>query len=173
MNYMTIGVLVMLFLSGGIVGSKINSLNPFKSNNKVYVQKSKTSRIEYYKDRVKGFEHRIEERSENKTPIAKNLTVGQTVGSFIDNSFQLLLWYFFGGIAVLLLTGFNIFKWTKKKLYELNMYRKSSIQTSKAIQIAKKKMNGETKKLLDALDSTQDEDVKTFIRKFKDENNIR
>lgn len=171
MNNILIGVLVLGLLFGGFAGTKISNLNPFKSSK--VVEKSEGYKEEIYNDRIKGIEYRLEEKFKNQKPSNSSESIGSRIGRFIDNSFKLIIGFIIFGVVLLFLTGFNIFKWIKKLIEKLKLTQRALKQTSEGVQKAKQFMNGEKKTLLDALEKSQDEDVKKFLRQFKDENNIK
>lgn len=113
-NQFLMAVVVMSMLGGGLLGSKLTSLNPFSSRNKVAIAKSESSKEEYFRDKVKGIEYRAKESYKNRTPVVSKRTVGERIGNFIDKSFQLLIFLAIGGFALFLLTGINILKVIKR-----------------------------------------------------------
>ena len=158
--------MIMLLVVGGLLGlfggNAISKLNPFKAR-RVVVVKQEMQREEYFKDKVKGIEYRITERSKGQTPVKQK----KTIGSFIDNSFQAIIKLTIVMFIGSLLLGVNLFKYIRRlKTLTLNAM-KGLKQTVKAIEIAKPKLNGEEKVLKEQLARNQDEDTKLLIDKIK------
>ena len=169
MNTVFIAVLVMGLLFGGFTGAKLSSLNPFKSSK--IVERSEGQKQEYFKDTIKGYEYRYEEKYKNQAPSPSGGTVGQKVGNWvaklIDTSLTLIIIFIILGFALLYFTGINIFKKFINLNNKVKTFKKSVVQTVAGIEVAKSKMNGEKEILKAGLDAKQDNDVKTLIDKIK------
>jgi len=168
-NQFLIAIVVMSLLGGGLLGSKISSLNPFSSKNKVAVAKSESTKEEYFRDKIKGVEYRAKESYKNKTPVVTKRTLGQILGNFIDKSLRLLIFLSIAGIALFWFTGINIINVFKR----LKRTTKALTQVIRGTQEAKKKMNGEQEKLRSALKEELDEDSKKIVKDIKMDNNIK
>ena len=159
-------LLVVGALLGMFGGNAISKLNPFKVS-RTQVVKQESSKEEYFRDKVKGFEYRMREKNKGQTPTNARTSIGSSIGQFIDNSFKLVIGFFVVGLVVLFLTGINIFKWTKNILVQLNSTRKALKQTVKGIEKAKPKLNGNDNILKNELAKGMDEESKLLIDEIK------
>lgn len=166
-NQFLIGLMVFSLLFGAFGGAKLANLNPFSSKNKVAIQKSETQREEYFKDKIKGIEYRVSEKEQNRTPVVSNLTLGQKVGSFIDNSFQVIIAMVIFSVVVFYFTGINLFRVFRKLIKKVSNYRKALKQTVTGVEKAKIKLNGEKEVLKNELAKEQDSASKVLIDKIK------
>lgn len=151
-------MLVVGSLLGLFGGNAINKLNPFKAG-KVAVVKNESHREEYFRDKVKGIEYRVNEKNKDQAPAKQ--TIGQSIGSFIDKSIKLIIL----GFVVSLFFGVNIFG------YVLRL-RKTVRQLVVGTANAKKELNGEGKILTTNLAKVMDSDAKKMVNEIKNEKSI-
>lgn len=167
-----IAVMVLGILFGGFTGAKISSLNPFKGSPKA-VEKSEGHKEEYFRDKIKGIEYGSKETYKNQNPKSTGSeTIGQRIGNVIDSSLRIIIAFGLFALAVLFLTGINLFKYVKNLVKNLNETRKALRQTVSGVQEAKGKMNGEKEILRQALKDKQDEDTKVLIQKLKNGDSV-
>ncbi len=160
--------MIMLLVVGGLLGlfggNAVSKLNPFKAG-KVAIAKHELQKEEYFKDKVKGVEYRITERSKGKTPVIEKK-------SFIDKSFTALVKI---GVIFFLLSiflGVNVIKYIRKLKTLSVSSTKALTQMIVGTQKAKPKMNGQEKILSTELATALDEDSKKLVREIKSEKSI-
>lgn len=166
MNNLLIGVLVFGLLFGGFAGSKVSKIFPSFNNSRV-VEKSQSDREEYFRDKVKGIEYRYTEKTKNQSPAKQ--TLGQKVGSIIDNFFQLIIGIFIFLLVGSFILGINLFKFVTGLIRKTRELGKALKQTVHGVEKAKIKMNGEKEILKEALKDKQDASTKKLISEIKNE----
>lgn len=158
--------MIMLLVVGSLLGlfggNAISNLNPFKAG-RVAVTKQEAQKEEYFKDRVKGIEYKMIERSKGQTPAKQ--TLGSSIGSFVDKSIKAIISFALILFLGSLLFGVNLFSYVRK-------LRKTLTQLIVGTQNAKTKMNGEEKTLSNELASSMDEASKKLVRDIKSEKSI-
>ncbi len=163
--------MVILLVIGSVLGlfggNVISKLNPFKTG-KVAVAKQEMQKEEYFKDKIKGVEYRITERSKGQTPVKQK----RTIGSIIDNSFQALIKIGLIMLIASLFLGVNLFKYVRRLKNLSVSSMKALTQVVVGTQKAKASMNGEKEKLRASLRDELDQDSKKIVREIKDEKSI-
>ncbi len=156
--------MVISMLVGGFGGNALSKLNPFKAG-KVAVAKQESQKEEYFKDKAKGIEYRLTERSKGQTPVIKKQSfVDKWLGALVKIGAILLIGSLFLGV--------NLFKYIRR-LKDLSFKAtKTLTQVIVGTQKAKPKMNGEEKILSGELASALDEDSKKLVREIKSEKSI-
>ena len=157
--------MVISMLVGGLGGNALSKLNPFNKSNKVAIAKQESHKEEYFKDKAKGIEWKMSERTKGQTPvIQKKSFIDKWLGALIKIGAILLI-----GSVIL---GTNLFKYVRR-LKDLSFRAtKTLTQVIVGTQKAKPKMNGEEKILASELASALDEDSKKLIREIKSDKSI-
>ncbi len=159
--------LIMLVI-GSVLGmfgsSAISKLNPFKSS-KVTVAKQEMQKEEYFKDKVKGIEYKMTEKSKGQTPVKASL--GQSIGSFVDKSIKAIISFALILFVGSLVLGVNLFGYVRKLKKLVFSRTKALRQTVAGIQEVKGKMNGEEEKLRASLKDKHDEETELLVKQIK------
>jgi len=152
----------------GVFGSStISRLNPFKAK-KVPVAKQQAEKTEYFRDKVKGVEYKLTEKSKGQTPVIQKQTIGGLIDRFIKQVVAVGVILFLGSLVF----GRNLFVSVKKMKNELFAKTKTLKQLVVGVSKAKAKMNGEKIILTDNLSKATDEDSKKIINEIKNEKSI-
>lgn len=153
--------MIMLLVVGSLLGlfggNAISNLNPFKAG-RVAVAKQEMQREEYFKDKIKGVEYKITERSKGQIP--QKQTLGNSVGSFVDKSIKAIISFFLISVVASLVFGINLFKYVGR-------LRKTVKQMVQGIEKAKPKLNGTENILKIELSQKMDEESKSVVDEIK------